>query len=264
MIAQVCMYLNTKKSSADPAHLHKILTDIGFTVQVDNTHYESNWFDTQFHNENHRAFYTDPFLMGLVKDIKFQLMGPPDFCVWFNDSAEIDQLNWNCLAAYFNTCLNGGTCPPQTMDKARNFIGTFVVPKCITMSEQVQSGDDVIVRDMKDYYYEFTDLAVPEKDQMFYSVRKPFVTDPFTICIDDFSKVGSRYFFADLFACKEWGTNHCDVEFLKQLWQELEMIGELDIDDLLNERTRQFLPDGNDLPSVEPRVKRQKISELTR
>lgn len=264
MIAQICIY-TSGEPNASPARkkLYDTLVDMGFTVLVDSVHWQPNWFNDNFHNKNHRAFYIEPFLMGLVPEINFTLMGPPDFCIWFNDTSEQEN-SWESVAAYTQLCLAGGDCAQETINKAKHFLGTHVVPECLTMSALVESDGDVIVRDLKEYYYEFKNLAIPEKDQMIYSVRKPFTADPFTIIIDKFSLMGSRNFFADLFACPEWGTDYCDVQFLKQLWEELNMEGDLDIDELLKERTRQFLPNGVDCPLVEPRVKRVKLSDVPR
>lgn len=239
---------------------------MGFAVLVDRVNLNEQYFKAQYHGPNHRAFYLQPFLVGSIPDINFEMMGPPDFCIWFNDLEKVEQDGWKAVAEYMNVCLNGGTCAITTITEAKVFLGTHVVPPCLLGPEDVkeENADGVIHRSGRDFVYSFTDLHQTDRDRMIYSVRKPFVDDPFTIIINDWSKTGGRYFFADLFACPEWGSDRCDVQFLKELWEELQMDGDFDIDELLKERTSQYFPDGENCPTVEPVVLRKSVEECQR
>jgi hypothetical protein len=256
MIANITIYLPT-------SDLVKRFKELGFAPLIDTKNNLEHFFNTNYPNDNHRAFYLDPFLFGKVADINFKIMGKPDFIIWFTEREELDQEKWSTVAAYVNICINGGECPTQTITEAKVFLGTHVVPPCLVSPLPVESSDDVIVRDAKDNYYQFKDMYL-EDDSALLSVCKPFVKDPFTLIIKDFSVVGYSTFFTDLFACKEWGNTYTDVQFLKQLWDELKMEGEFDIDVLLSQRTIKFFPDGVECPKVEPTVHRVSIEELSK
>lgn len=254
----------TANKGKDRALIYSRLRSMGFSVMADAVHTKASWFRENYPGKNHRAFYLDPFLIGLVKDINFEIMGVPDFIVWFSENSELDQTKWGVVAAYLQVCLNGGECPEPTITAAKAFLGTHITPICLAQPQEVVGEDGLtVVRDMNDYYYQFHDYKFPG-DKVIYSVQKPYVKDPFTIVIEDFSKDNGRRFFTDLFACPEWGRDLMDNTFLSQLWEELKMDGPFNINDLLKARTAEFMPNGEDCPLVEPRVLRKSISDIVR
>jgi len=265
MIAQICVYVSGKPTEKQSSLVVR-LTEMGFNVMVDSIHDYKFFFTENFGKSNHRAYYTGPLIQGLVNEINFELMGPPEFVIWFNDNDDTHNSTerWDNVSQYLNICIAGGSCPMQVLLDAKQFLGTYVVPSCLQAPKQEQSSDTVIMRDQNDYMYSFTDYYIKAKDLMIYSITKPFVEAPFTIEIKDFSKTGSLSVFTDLFATDEhghndWGKDRMDIEFLKQLWSELNMEGEFDIDALLMTRTGQFLPDGTECPKVEPTVYRKDV-----
>lgn len=257
MIANVTVFANNSE-------LVKKLDDMGFKPLFDGVHNWESWFISNFKDTSHRAYFYEPFLVGKVEDINFKMMGVPDFIIWFSETVKDDEERWDDVTKYLAYCLGGeGELPHTMMMNAKVFLGTHVVPPCILKSQETVQGEDglVTVRDATKHYYAFKSKLYSEKDLAIFSVTKPFVDDPFTIVLQNFSTEGPTNFFADLFACEDWGTSFCDVSFLKQLWEELEIGGDFDVDGLLASRTRQFFPiEGT--AKVEPVVLRKSIEDV--
>jgi hypothetical protein len=238
------------------------LETFGFKVLVDGLHNWKEWFISNYKGVPHRAFFYEPYLVGSVEDIDFKMMGCPDFVIWFNEREDHNDPRWDDVNEYLKFCFNGGEISNTIMTNAKVFLGTHVVPPCMLKSKETVQGKDGLVKvlDATKHYYGFNSKLYDEQDLAIFSVTKPFVDDPFTVILKDFKKNGPTTFFADLFACEDWGQSFCDVSFLKQLWQELEIEGEFDMDELLKKRTSEFYPiDGE--AKVEPVVLRKSIEE---
>ena len=256
MIANITVYCKHDKLVAE-------LESFGFKVLVDAVHDWQSFFITNYKDVAHRAFYHEPYLAGKIEDINWKMMGRPDFVIWFNKEVDSEDSRWGDVVEYLKFCFAGGEMSNSVMLNAKVFLGTHVVPPCMLQSPQVVQGDDglVTVRDAKEHYYGFNSKLYEAADLAIFSVTKPFVEDPFTIVLRNFKKDGATNFFADLFACEDWGTSFCDVSFLKQLWEELDIEGEFDVDALLERRTREFLPiEGS--AKIEPVVLRRSIEEV--
>ena len=239
------------------------LESFGFKVLVDAVHNWKSFFVNNYKDVAHRAFFHEPYLAGSVEDIDFKMMGPPDFVVWFGSGVDNSDPRWVDVVEYLKFCFIGGEINNSVMMNAKVFLGTHVVPPCLLKSEETIVGADglVTLRDASKHFYGFNSKLYDAEDLAIFSVTKPFVAEPFTIVLRNYREEGATNFFADLFACEEWGTSFCDVSFLKQLWEELEIVGEFDVDALLERRTKEFLPiEGSG--KVEPVVLRRSIEDV--
>lgn len=75
-------------------------------------------------------------------------------------------------------------------------------------------------------FYFFREANCPELDWQFYEVVRAEGDTPFTVLVKNFSRVGHRQFFSDIFVSKAWdvGRSHFpspDILFLKEVWKEL-------------------------------------------
>ena len=85
-----------------------------------------------------------------------------------------------------------------------------------------------------------------------YEICKPNVDRPYTTITDEVLDL-----FTNMFACASFGSE-ADVEFLKFIWEDLEMDGEFNMDELYIKRVKQITEN----PEEYPRVYRQKLEDV--
>lgn len=91
-------------------------------------------------------------------------------------------------------------------------------------------------------------------------IDKPNVYPPYTIVLRNFQENGFKRLFTGLFICTSWGSP-ADIEFLGQVWENLGMEGEFDLDNMLKEHTESCHPNSVGAPECEPDVYRLNIAD---
>jgi hypothetical protein len=75
-------------------------------------------------------------------------------------------------------------------------------------------------------HYFFRKGHCPELDCHLYEIQRSEGEIPFTVVVENFSTVGHRQFFSDIFVSKEWDVGRsveCSIDcaFLKEMWGRL-------------------------------------------
>lgn len=189
-------------------HLHNIFTGLGYPVYMDFVNRESAQWREQ--NKDSFFFYCDAKTIWNCDDDDL-----PDLQITSSDSMESGEV----LMEWLEDLLDG---------KLK------VYPYCDPPKAQLI---ELPKYEMKLGAKEYELETVLVNDCMFYQVTKPHVDRPYVTVVRDFSAKGHKRFFTNLFVCSSWGVASKDIQFLKQVWEWLEMEGEMDLDSLMKEAT---------------------------
>ena len=99
------------------------------------------------------------------------------------------------------------------------------------------------------------------RDWMFFQVNRASKEAPFTTIVKDYSKVGKRPFFGQMFLSNDWGLLKSDLDFLGDLYQA-EYGEPICIQTLLNEHAEALVPRPGVLPNTFPMMFRNSIENL--
>lgn len=244
--------------------------DLVFTV--DAIHRRNlSWLAENFPVEDHQLFFIHEEGHWHVRVNVPQLERPPDMVVYFNHDEIITEEDLLNVGNYFKALLDGNkifvvprinefllTCRKSQVELFP--FETNLPP--VTGQEQVykdgyhhkltiQEGDGFYSFDHK--HYEREDLCLAQ-------VRKPFTDRPYTVVIRKFSQNGFLHLFSSLYLIDSWGAD-TDNQFLKHLWDELEMEGTFDLDQILHDHCEKCFPGEGHVPISEPEVYRKTIEE---
>lgn len=90
-------------------------------------------------------------------------------------------------------------------------------------------------------------------------IRKPHTDLPYTVVLRGFIENGFKYLFTSIYICDSFGVSGADFAFMKDLWGELGMLGEYDLDKMMKEHTKSCFPGEGNVPASEPEVYRKDI-----
>lgn len=92
---------------------------------------------------------------------------------------------------------------------------------------------------MEKTFYSWRRLEDKSRDLGMFEIRRAYGVDPdhldtsekpFTVLLYNFSKVGPRGLFNDIFYSNDWNETRSDVDFLVGMWKELGLEGEFHLD----------------------------------
>lgn len=242
----------------------EVFESIKIQPMVDGVHTDGAWFRQNYRADNHRAYYTTPFLInGKISEIDFGISSFPHFVI----SGEFTEPQWDCINRYLLHVFDKFDSD-TTLDQilvAKDLLAPPVNPIRINFDDDEYHDPLVVKRDLNENYYVFESKQIPELDIMIYSIKKPYIDLPFTVIIQDYSVVGAKYLFTDLYNSKDWGGYYADCAFLEKLWVELKLPGVLNeqlLNETLKERVLMFLPQEDGTTRAEPMVYRKTIDDV--
>ena len=227
----------------------------GYMPLVDKIHQNDYyWFKNNFKTE-HR-FYTIKNKMVYdytVENMDEEMDIKPNIAVAFDVDTKMYSENWKLILQFLKYSLFGDDMKEADLDLVREFLPLPVKEKQEFVPPESASLPD---------YYSFETHFDEEKDTMIYQIIKPFTDLPYTTITREFSRVGHTPFFTSLFICQSWGICKEDIAFLHQVWKNLKMGGEFNLDLLLKERTEKCYPSSGQAPEPEPVVYRRSLLQV--
>lgn len=199
-----------------------------------------------------------------ISQVKDEFLFFPTFIVCFDVDQEVTDDQWKAMDYYFLKKLG-------IVDEGGEEVDCDCITSLIdTCSKRLLRGPDVssfdpcfmdseqkVVPDCYEFDYEINaawDICLAQ-------ITKPNVDRPYTVVLRNFVQNGFSRLFTSLFVCTSWGVCRADREFLEQLWEELNMEGEFDLDKMLKEHTDLCHPGAGHVPEAEPEVYRLDIKE---
>lgn len=243
-------------NTVEQANQIKVFSQIGYTTLVDSIHkrdynylFKNTVSARMFIQEDEELYMFDR------DDLRQDMLLVPDFAVIFHDDKEIENADWSRIYKFIEQHLFDLPVNKENNDKVEELMGK---PVCMAAEP---ATEDVVMSRGNDYYNLETKLLVDE-DIMLYEVTKPFTDLPYTTVTRNFSSKGHLPFFTDLFICQSWGVARNDIAFLQHTWNELQMDGVFDLDQLLKNATEKCLPSETNVPEPEPEVYRRDLRSV--
>lgn len=232
----------------------KTFRDLGYTVLVDAIHIKNyKWFQENIVVGRLFIFDRDELFMFTKENLDPEMIWTPDFSITFNDDAKISDTQWDEIHLYAKQHLTDEMIDMTNTMKVHELLG-----KPTTQKVELE---DIEIKKQEQDYYALNRCFLEKQDIMLYEVTKPFTDLPYTSVTRNYSKKGHLPFFTDLFICQSWGVARADIAFLAEMWKELKMTGEFDLDKLLKEATEKCMPQENTLPEPEPEVYRRSLQD---
>jgi hypothetical protein len=213
-------------------------------VHGDDKEYLQKTFDNPTTRFFH--FFDDLITCTTFKNLNYR----PDFVMVCENKNEEE---WTCIELFidFLLCEERTETPQVTM-------GRELVPR---IQHQAPLQQPVFeTKGPEDLSYTIETKVV--NDTLFVQIEKPFCDLPYTVVVFNFSQVGYKTVFTDLFICESWGVSKKDFQFLEFLWGKWEMEGEYNLDAMLKEATEACYPGEKKEPVPEPRVYRKPIQAV--
>lgn len=244
----------TDKEDPTIAKIIKTFGDLGYTVLVDALHIKNyKWFQENITVGRLFIFDRDELFMFTKENLDPAMIWTPDLSITFNDDAEISETQWDEIHLYLKQHLTDEMIDMTNTMKVHKLLG-----KPTTQKVELE---DIEIKKQEQDFYALNRCLLEKQDIMLYEVTKPFTDLPYTSVTRNYSKKGHLPFFTDLFICQSWGVARTDIAFLAEMWKELNMTGEFDLDKLLKEATEKCMPQENTLPEPEPEVYRRSLQD---
>lgn len=246
--------LVAKPNDPHYGYLLKTFTALGYTTLADGINYNNyNWYQRNIKVGRLFIFDKDELFMFTVENLDSKMDWMPDFAITFNDDAVITEKQWDEIHLYCKQHLTNEIIDMTNTMKVHELLGR--------PTKMVANVDETPALEEKQDYYGFNRCYLDEQDIMLYEVTKPFTDLPYTSVTRRYSKKGHLPFFTDLFICQSWGVARSDVAFLANMWKELKMEGEFDLEKLMKEATEKCMPKDDELPEPEPEVYRRSLQD---
>lgn len=244
---------------ADPQDSHygnllKTFTNLGYVALADGINYKNyNWYQKNIKVGRLFIFDKDELFMFTVDNLDSEMIWLPDFAITFNDDALITEEQWDEIHLYCKQHLTNDVIDMTNTMKVHELLG-----KPTSMTASIE---DTPMLEADQDYYGFNRCYLDQQDIMLYEVTKPHTDLPYTSVTKNYSKKGHLPFFTDLFICQSWGVARDDIAFLKEMWKELNMEGDFDIETLMKNATEKCMPKDDQLPEPEPEVYRRSLND---
>lgn len=220
----------------------------GYHALVDSIHGGEKVFFEQIVGQWRGYYFQENTLVAALVPQDFL---PFDFCIVFDKSQAVTEEDFEFVDAWVDYFINPKAVEKGIEEKALK--AEAVLKKPVKLNVEAQDLQ-LLSRELPSWY----DLKMKEvKKGMLYEVTKPHTDMPYVVLNWNWSKSGHLDFFTSLFVCTSWGVCSDDVAFLKQCWEKLEMAGDFDMDQLLNERVERC-----NKGEAEPRVWRNYIDNV--
>jgi hypothetical protein len=253
MDVKFVVFVNNPPTS-NHAKLLNTFNDLGYATFCDGVHGKDyDWLMKNIVQARLFIYDDDKIYMFGKEKLTAAMTFLPDFAIIFNENANIGEEHWNIILTYLEQHLTDAMIDMTNTMKAHELLGkpTFEVAKL----------EDVPMEKSQDFY-SLTRRLLEDKDIMLYEVRKPFTDLPYTSVTRNYSKKGHIPFFTDLFICQSWGVARSDISFLKHMWDELQMDGDFDLDQLMKAATEKCYPADDNIPEPEPEVYRRSLEDV--
>ena len=254
MECKIIVYVHDTKDIMT-AKMLKTFTDLGYTTMADG----KNGKRYQYLYENMveaRMFILNGENLHMYdrEALTIDMLWYPDFAIIFQEADHIDDITWEAIRLYCQQHLTDQMIDMTNCMKVHQVMGK---PMAATAGLSIEKAEVPVTCD----YYSFRRQFVESQDIMLYEVTKPHTDLPYTSVTRFYSKKGHLPFFTDLFICQSWGVARADVGFLKEMWKELQMTGEFDLEKLMKEATEKCMPSDDRLPEPEPEVYRRSLED---
>lgn len=249
-------------ASADESMLIEAFIKYGINPLVDSiNHNNYHWFRKNFEKIPHKFFHVEldtvhPFTLD---DLEEEMILTPDLAVYFNhDEQDIPWETIQLWLGYFMT--PEGKIYHELTQDIQDFISQLDIsplqPPIISPPPTQKESN------LQNTSYKFRLEHLTDLDICVYEVIKPHTELPYTSITRNFSTIGHKQFFGDLFICESWGVCSADIHFLRKVWPHLGMQEEYNPDEIYRERVEACFPTPNQVPSSEPEVYRRGMEEV--
>jgi len=251
---KLTVFLKGDLPTEEESNVHDKLVAAGLIVFVDRVHsLDYLWFKHNFKQTNCRFFWSE------MKALPLDFVGNdeesmPILVAYFDDSAKVEVRDWVYISAYLSHLITGSEITPHHLRLGKG----FVQPATVVTSEKVELKATP-PNDPDREHYALRTFEVKERDAKLFELWKPHCDLPFTVMITPYSTKGDIPFFSSLFACSSWGVARLDAEFLRHVWRDMGLPGDLDLDALLKAHTEACMPSDDTMPQTEPKVYRATI-----
>lgn len=254
MAPVITVYVNNPSTESQTKWIHN-LSRLGYEPLIDAVHKNDyQWFVDNFKYE-HCFYYSnnEDMFDFTISHLDHEMAIKPDISICFDNDTNVSHQEWNFLFDFVSHIFNEKVMTEDQMDKVYKLI-----PLPYKESKQFPNYQPPPQQD----YYSISMYFAEEQDTMIYEVIKPFTDLPYTTITRQFSEKGHIPFFTSLFICQSWGVCKQDIVFLKQIWDDLQIPEEFNIDQLLKERTELCYPSSERTPEPEPVVYRRDLNHV--
>lgn len=244
-----------------------------FAHLVDSIHLNNEYYlKKNFSHVPHRLVYVSVY--NLVARLTFEEIKDfespkktPDFILYFDESEELTDKDWEFLCKYFDRLFNYDILP-FVNQRGYYLLETAKEPAEIAwheykLPEITEKVDSMVCdTDSVEEYYDFKEKFVNERDVALFEIRKPYTDLPYTMVVREFSKVGYLPLFSGFYIEMSWGVSPKDDAYLRFLWDQLKMEGDCDLEKLQKERALKCYPAKGVMPDPPPEVYRKSIDDV--
>lgn len=225
--------------------------DREFIFMVDSIHGNDRfWLETNFGQIPHQVYYghrvngrsvdgNHPYMSNSIFTVEERFT--PLLVVSFHQGEVIERKTRDELKKYFMKLLF------DSGEGSDDVVMNFLLYDCRINYQQPMEGSSVIGPEKQVMVegakcYDFRYKLYPGFDICLAEIVKPFVDRPYTIVLRNFEENGWKFLFSSIFFANSWGLCNEDFEFLKVLYEKLEMPGECDLGKMLKEHTEKCTP----------------------
>lgn len=250
MIPNITVYTYLPPTNED-AQCIRMLTNAGFTPQIDAIHKTDAWWFAHHYKNNYRFFYLRAQELGMADYYTNGIA--PSFTISYNDDEHLTDFDWRFLHRYFEHLFYPECAKPRITSRRSHLLLNTPVTLAPTVTPEL-----VTVPTNNTYDLELKEI--PDRNMCLCTVHKPNVDRPYTVVIRDYQTNGLRPFFTALFVSNSWGVAKADIAFLRNAWHHY-MEGPFDLDTMLKEATEACYPSSTASPVSEPEVYRKSMMD---
>lgn len=166
----------------------------------------------------------------------------PDFIMYV--TSQTQDIEWDIMLDILtHTIIYGKEVPTLLSELLENEKTVYqsmldLFPKLLIVEEQ--SSVEIPNPNPIPTEYEYHEIDIPNADIKICEIRVPNVDRPFTLILHQFSIHGYKKLFTDLYSLSCWGVYQNNTFFLHKLWDHLQMQGNCNIEQLIQERKKDF------------------------
>ena len=232
-----------------------------FPVLVDCVNYEPALVKAKFVNSNSK-FYTHDCGVLIVYDHEITDLIETEFVVNFLKDDKVSKTQWTDLFRFFRMLLDEDDFDYELEEKVKSFINLPKVTKPV-VNPNAKDVDVKMIDDIKRDDYEFRYQELEEHDVCLMEVYKPNVEKPYSVIIRNFKEVGFYPIFYSLYIDTTWGrVDVKDNTFMLELWNHLNMKGDFNLDEIVEQAAKECYPSEGKVPKMEPVVYRDRLEVL--
>jgi hypothetical protein len=265
---KIVVFTDQEPTKSDSALIAKF-ENSNHRVLVDSIHKnEINWLVKNYDPCPHRVYFADSIELydGIVREL--DVTAPFNFIAYFDEKEVVNNADWVYIRLYLKALLYDEKMPRITRRLSS------MLNQVYTESVKVNAIEDINID--QEPCYTFKKAVFEDRNIALCEIVKPIIVKcedklqakdvveksvPYTIVVRNFATRGYYPIFWSLFICDSWGKDNKDIQFLKALWSDLNMEGEFNMDEIIDNGIKECNWGNGQGACAGPEVYRKGIDE---